>query len=148
MLRLAIRVSCLGALCALLAATPALSQKDKKDKKVDRTPGKELKEGDNRKDRARWEWKVGDQHGTFQGHKDGKVTYGKKMSDKWHQIGSWKTLAPTELTVTFTEGPLKGKADLKKVPAKDPKSKLPAFEGQLVRAGGKKETLYVELLDD
>jgi len=131
MLSLAIRVSCLAALCAVLAASPAFSYPE--------TPGTV----DHLKERAKWEWKCGKEKGTFQGHIDGKVTHGKLKGDKWHVIGSWTPTGPDKLTVTFKEGALKGKASLERTAAANP-----TFEGILTRPTGKKEKLHIDLLKD
>jgi hypothetical protein len=119
---------CLALASALPAGGAAAADKDKGK---DELPGA-----------ARWEWKLyngkGDEvdAGTFIGTVTGEVKKGKDV------IGAWTAPAKDKVNVTFTEGPLKGKAELSQTKA-DP----PTFEGDLEKNGAKHK-FVVKLLKD
>src|SRR5437868_6506595 len=126
------RLTIWGFCLALASAVPVCgAAAADKDKGKDELPGA-----------ARWEWKLyhkGDEvdAGTFIGTTTGEMKKGKDV------IGSWSAPAKDKVKVKFTEGPLKGKAELTQT-----KAEPPTFEGELEREDGGTRKLVVKLLKD
>jgi hypothetical protein len=126
--------------CGVATAQPQGKAKDK------HAPGKKLSDLDGKDDkpgRARWEWTLGEgkgknaEKGTFRGYLSGEIFHGQK------QIGTYTVEGKKRVKAEFTEGPLKGTADLRVTQAK------PAtFAGDLVRPDGKKEKLVLVIIND
>jgi len=91
---------------------------------------------------AVWGWHLFDMKGNslnknrFRGTVEGKLTLNSK------DIGTWKKSGKDGMTLDFTRGTLKGKAELKLVPMQ-----RPTYQGTLVNDDGK-FTLRIELVKD
>ena len=134
MRRLSIWSLCLALASAVpVCGTASAEARDNPKDKGNQLPG-----------RARWEWKLFNAKGnevdagTFTGTVTGEVKKGDKV------IGSWTAPAIDKVSVTFTDGPLKGKAELTQTKA-DP----PTFEGEPTLADKEgKHKLVIKLVVD
>jgi len=75
--------------------------------------------------------------GKIRGTKEGKLFKDLK------EIGSWKKTGKDQFQVEFTETVIKGKAELKLMPA----TRFPSYQGELMREDGK-FTLRMKLYKD
>lgn len=143
---ISLRVLGVAVLSALLILGVATAQDKGKDKNKDKTGKSKVDPDgkDDKKGRARWEWILSDTkgkelaRGTIDADVQGTVYHGKSTIGSFTQSGG-----NSQLKVKFSEGRLKGTAELR-LTVKKPAT----YEGELSRADGARERLFFVIVDD